>query len=98
MQQHFFTQRYSFQRVPNQVEKLQKFQGVGGGGGYNKHPMEWKFQGCGGPKAKVLGGGMDMFWNYKFKKTGSNHFKNSLGFTVQWSPVNIKGHQGDMPL
>ena len=56
MQQHFFTQIYSFQRVPNQVEKLRKLQGVGVGG-YNKHPMEWKFQRCGGSKAKVPGGG-----------------------------------------
>ena len=37
MQQHFLN-KYYFQRVPNQVEKLRKFQGVG----YDKHPLEWK--------------------------------------------------------
>ena len=57
MQQHFLN-KYYFQRVPNQVEKLRKFQGVGGGG-YDKHPLEWKFQRGGGSKAKCpsFGGG-----------------------------------------
>ena len=35
------------------------------GWGYDKHPLEWKFKGGGGSKAKVLSvGGMDIFWNY----------------------------------
>ena len=42
--------------------------GIGGGWGYEKHSLEWKFQGGGGSKTKVLsikgGGGMDIFWNY----------------------------------
>ena len=41
MQQHFW-QKDSFQGVPKQVGKTQKFQGLlfflGGGGGYDKHP------------------------------------------------------------
>ena len=50
LQQHF-EQKYSFQRVPNQIEKLRKFQGVGeGGGGVGTQPLEWKFQGGGGLK------------------------------------------------
>ena len=36
VQLHFW-HKYSFQRAPNQVEKLRKFQGVGG---YDKHPLE----------------------------------------------------------
>ena len=37
--QQLFLHKYSFQRVPNQVEKLRKFQEVGGGkGGYDKPP------------------------------------------------------------
>ena len=44
---------YSFQGVPNQVEKLRQFQGVGGvGGGSDKHLLEWKFQGGGVLKKK----------------------------------------------
>ena len=39
-----------FQGVPNKVEKLQKFQG--GGGGYDKHPVKWKFQWGEGLKQK----------------------------------------------
>ena len=39
-----------FQGVPNKVEKLQKFQGVGGG--YDKHPVKWKFQWGEGLKQK----------------------------------------------
>ena len=38
-----------FQGGPNKVEKLQKFQGVGGG--YDKHPA-WKFQRGEGLKQK----------------------------------------------
>ena len=64
MQQHFLN-KYYFQRVPNQVEKLRKFQGLGGEGGYDKHPLEWKLQRGGGSKAKCPsfggGGGMDIF-------------------------------------
>ena len=30
VRQPFFLHKYSLQRVPNQVEKLRKFQGVGG--------------------------------------------------------------------
>ena len=75
MQQHFFTQIYSFQRVPNQVEKLRKLQGVGVGG-YNKHPMEWKFQRCGGSKAKVPGGGVwTCFGTTNLKKQGRTILK-----------------------
>ena len=44
MQQHF-KRKYLFQGMPNQVEKLCKFQGVRGS---NMHPQEWKFQGDGG--------------------------------------------------
>ena len=57
MQQHFLN-KYYFQRVTNQVEKLRKFQGVGGGG-YDKHPLEWKFQRVGVLKqnARPLGVG-----------------------------------------
>ena len=57
VQQHFLN-KYYFQRVPNQVEKLRKFQGAGGGG-YDKHPLEWKFLRGGGSKAKCpsFGGG-----------------------------------------
>ena len=36
LQQHF-EQKYSFQRVPNQIEKLRKFQGVGEGGGGGRY-------------------------------------------------------------
>ena len=60
MQQHFLN-KYYFQRVPNQVEKLRKFQGVG----YDKHPLEWKFQRGGGSKtnARPLGvGGYGYFF------------------------------------
>ena len=48
VQLHFW-HKYSFQRAPNQVEKLRKFQGVGG---YDKHPLEsnkcppWERGGC----------------------------------------------------
>ena len=45
--------------------KLWKFQGLGG---YDKHPLEWKFQGGGRSKIKVPSvGGMDIFWNYTTK-------------------------------
>ena len=38
------------------------------GRGYDKHPLEWKFQGDGGSKTKVPSeGGMDIFWNYTLK-------------------------------
>ena len=60
VQQHFLN-KYYFQRVPNQVEKLRKFQGAG----YDKHPLERKFQRGGGSKTKCPssggGGGMDIF-------------------------------------
>ena len=43
--------------------KITKIPGDGGGG-YEKHPLEWKFPG-GGSKAKVLSvWGMDFYWNY----------------------------------
>ena len=42
--------RIFFQGVPKKVEKLQKFQGVGGG--YDKHPVKWKFQQGEGLKQK----------------------------------------------
>ena len=51
MQRHF-CRKYSINGVPNRVGKLRKLQGVGGGG-YDKHPLEWKFQGDGGSKTKV---------------------------------------------
>ena len=44
VQQHFW-HKYSFQRVPNKVEKLRKFWGVGG---YDQH----HFRGGGDPKQK----------------------------------------------
>ena len=61
VQQHF-EEKYSFQRVPNQVEKLRKFQGAGGGGG-GTQPLEWKFEGGGGVKQKCppWGGGYGYF-------------------------------------
>ena len=37
VQLHFW-HKYSFQRAPNQVEKLRKFQGVGGGGVWQAPP------------------------------------------------------------
>ena len=43
----FIVHKYSFQRVPRQVEKLSKIPGDGGEGGYDKQPLEWKFQGLG---------------------------------------------------
>ena len=66
MQQHF-CHKYTFRRVPNQVENLQKFQGLGG---YDKHPLQCIMEipggwGGGGSKVKVpFMGGMDIFWNY----------------------------------
>ena len=62
-----FGWKYSFQGVPNQDGKSHKFQGVRG---YDKHPLERKFEEGRGSKAKVpsVGGGrsMDIFWNYTF--------------------------------
>ena len=46
MQQHFLN-KYHFQRVPNQVEKLRKFQGVGGGGGMISTPWNGNSSGVG---------------------------------------------------
>ena len=39
------------------------------GGGYDKHPLEWKFQGAGGLKQNCPllgggGGGGNIFWDY----------------------------------
>ena len=68
MQQHFW-QKYSFQRVPNQIEKLRIFQGLWEE--YDKHPLEWKFQAGGGSKAKVpswQGGGGGYFLDYTIVK------------------------------
>ena len=56
--------KYYFQGVPNQVGKLQKFRGVWRS---DNKPLEEKFQGIEGSKAKVPsvgGGGMDIFLNY----------------------------------
>ena len=59
----FIVHKYSFQRVPNQVEKLWKFQGMGGGG-MASNPWNGNSRGW-GSKAKVPSvGGMDIFWNY----------------------------------
>ena len=56
--------KYYFQGVPNQVGKLHKFLGVWRS---DKKPLEGKFQGVEGSKAKVpsVGGeGMVIFLNY----------------------------------
>ena len=55
VQQHF-VHKCSFQRVPNQVEKLRKFKGVGGG---MMSTPRMEIVGGGGSKAKVssVGGG-----------------------------------------
>ena len=65
MQQHF-CHKYTFRRVPNQVENLQKFQGLGG---YDKHPLctvyNGNSRGVGGSKVNMpFVGGMDIFWYY----------------------------------
>ena len=39
--------------MPNQIGKVRKFPGAGGGGGSDKHPLKWNFQGGGGSKAIV---------------------------------------------
>ena len=69
VQRHFWG-KYSFQRAPNQVRKLLKFQELGG---YDKHPLERKFQGGGGCKIKVpsVGEEWDIFWNYTIYRTES---------------------------
>ena len=49
--QQYFWHKYTFQRVPSQVENLRKFQGVGvGGRAMTSTPDEvwWKFKGGGG--------------------------------------------------
>ena len=52
---NFFLYKYSFQRVPNQFEKLRRFQGVGGGGGrYDKYPRNGNSRGVGGLKQSAL--------------------------------------------
>ena len=55
VQQHFL-HKCSFQRVPNQVDKLRKFNGVGGG---MMSTPRMEIAGGGGSKAKVpsVGGG-----------------------------------------
>ena len=62
-----FGWKYSFQGVPNQDGKSQKFQGVRG---YDKHHLERKFEEGRGSKAKVpsvgRGRSMGIFWNYTF--------------------------------
>ena len=57
-QQHFWC-NYAFWGVSNQCWKLQKFQGMRGVS--DKHPFEWKFQGCGDLKQGVLLGG---YWYF----------------------------------
>ena len=37
---------------PTELENYGNYRGWGGGG-YDKHPLEWKFQGDGGSKTKV---------------------------------------------
>ena len=47
--------------------KLENY-GNSRGWGYDKRPLEWKFQGVGGSETKVLfvgAGDMDIFWNYR---------------------------------
>ena len=56
-----FGWKYSFQGVPNQDGKSQKFQGVRG---YDKHPLERKFEEGRGLKQKcppLAGGGVWIF-------------------------------------
>ena len=62
VQQHFLN-KYYFQRVPNQVEKLRKFQGAG----YDKHPLERKFQRGGGSKTKCPSSGGGGGYGYFLK-------------------------------
>ena len=62
--QQYFRHKYTFQRVPNQAESLQKFQGLGG---YDKHPLQCIMEIPGERGSKVnmpFMGGMDIFWNY----------------------------------
>ena len=62
MQQHF-SHKYSFQRVPNQVEKLRKFQGERGMTS-TPPPHPWNgnsMQGVGGPGINVLSEGYGYF-------------------------------------
>lgn len=52
------------------TEPRRKIMEIPGGRGYDKHHLEWKFQGGGGARAKVpsfVGGGMGIFWNYTMK-------------------------------
>ena len=38
------------------------------GGGYDKHPLKWKFQGAEGLKQNCpLWGGENIFWDYKIE-------------------------------
>ena len=47
--QQYFWHKYTFQRVPNQVENLRKFQGVGVGAiTSTPYRVWWKFKGVGG--------------------------------------------------
>ena len=72
--QHF-EQKYSFQRIPNQTEKLRKFQGVGGeGGGGGRYATPWmEIPGGRGSKVEVpsVGRGVWIFsgttcWQYLY--------------------------------
>ena len=57
---------------------------MGGGGGYDKHPLKGNSSGVEGAQAQVPSvgaqgrGGMYIFWNYKFLDRFSfSEFKNS---------------------
>ena len=54
--------------------------------GYDKHHLEWKFQGG--------GGGMDIFWNYTLKKTQWRGPKAVLGCQIWHKCQHFSAHYG----
>ena len=61
----FIVHKYSFQRVPNQFEKLWNSRGWGGEGGLWQATPAIEIPEGWGSKAKVPSmGGMNIFWNF----------------------------------
>ena len=75
VQQHFLHKDIISRGYPTKMKNYGSSKGWGGG--YNKQPMEWKFEGGG-------------FLELHIKKTLSNHLKNSLGFTSVFKPCLYK--------
>ena len=57
---HFF-RKHSSRGFPTELENHGNSRG-GWGRGYDKHPLEWKFQGDGGSKTKVPSEGVWIFF------------------------------------